>query len=222
MNSVWAETSENLGGADSASSSSIRGAPLTSGGVSAKRANPSPPPGSRVNSPLSRICSWPLSPCAEGVRGEGRCAIPAAQTAQLQYSSLPTGGPWPAPPVPLGLGGAEAVQCSGLCAGTEGLPVTRRLLVTSLCGTVPREHLSAPVDPHVPRKGSKAEPGRRWLFPGSCGSPWERQGRPVRFRAVITALGTEKDYPPCAPFREFSGLPLVKQMQNAAICSPCP
>lgn len=88
-------------------------------------------------------------------------------------------------------------------------------------GTVPREwccshppHLSAAVDHHEPRRGSKAEPGWRWLLPGSCGSSWERQGRPVRCRAVITTLGTEKDYPPCAPFAEFSGLPLAKQMQK--------
>lgn len=85
----------------------------------------------------------------------------------------------------------------------RGHPGRQQKAAGDICsaGTVPAGavlvtpplHLIAPVDHHVPRKGSKAQQGRRRLFPGSCASPWERQQRLVRFHAVITKLGTEKD-----------------------------
>lgn len=153
----------------------------------------------------------------------------AAQTAHLQNT------PWSLACLRLCPSGWEALSLCRVVgslgrhrgvtrAGSRRLPVTSALQGPSLwepCWSHPL-HLIAPVDHHVPRKGSKAQQGRRRLFPGSCASPWERQQRLVRFHAVITKLGTEKDYSSCAPFTEFSGLPLAKQIQNAAICSSCP
>lgn len=119
-------------------------------------------------------------------------------------------GPWPA---------RACAHVSGAGArllgqAARGYLCRQQKAAGAICsaGTVPRERcwshpqpLTAPVDHHMLSTGNKAEPGRTWLCPGTCGSPWERQGRLVRFRAVITTLGTEKDYPSCAPFTEFSG-----------------
>lgn len=217
VNFAWIETSENHRGLILPSSSGYQGSSTDLRGVSARRPNPSPPPGSREWTPLSA----------------GSAPAWVKDTVPLLLLRLPGSNTFPAHTwslacprlCPPAWGHWACARWSGLWADTEGLPAqaAEGCWWHLLCETVPRVRCwSQPLCLTVPRKGSKAGPGRSWLLPGSCGSPWERQWRLVRFHAVITTLGTEKDYPSCAPFTEFAGLPRAKQMQNAAICSSCP
>lgn len=209
VNSAWIETSEILRGLNSAfsSSSGYQGSSTDLRGVSAKGSNPSPPPGGREWPPLSAGCA------------------PAPERRTLCHSccshSLPTRAPCSARGRAHLAGGAEPAQGARVSGQTPrgNLRAAGGCWWHLLCGDCPSgavlvtpPALTVPVDHAVPRKGSKAGPGRRRLLPGSCGSPRERQQRFVRFHAVITTLGTGKDHPSCAPFAEFSGLPLAKQM----------